>query len=58
LTNSNGRSDILSRDVVAGRHFLKIAFRRIRQNLAALDDHDDASTTACANAWLKTPPTV
>lgn len=58
LTNSNGRSDILSRDVVAGRHFLKIAFRRIRQNLAALDDHDDASTTACANAWLKTPPTL
>lgn len=39
-------------DAVAGRHFLKLAFRRVRQNLDALTDNDDASTTAAANAAL------
>jgi hypothetical protein len=37
---------------MAGRHFLKLAFRRIHQNLAALTDNDDASTTAAADAAL------
>jgi len=41
-----------NRDVIAGRHFLKIAFRRIRQNLVSLTEHDDASTTQTANLWL------
>src|SRR5262249_42693907 len=41
------------RDVLAGRHFLKLAFRRVRQNLAALSDNEDVSTTATADAWLK-----
>ncbi len=53
LQRSNGRPAHKDRDVVAGRHFLKIAFRRIRHNLAALNDNDDASTTAAAEAWLK-----
>lgn len=53
LQSSNGRPSHNTRDLVTGRHFLKIAFRRIRQNLAALDDNDDASTTAAADAWLK-----
>jgi len=41
------------RDIQAGRYFLTIANRRIKQNLAALWDHDDAATTATADAWLK-----
>jgi alkylation response protein AidB-like acyl-CoA dehydrogenase len=39
-------------DAIAGRHFLKLAFRRVRQNLDALDDNDDGSTTAAADAAL------
>lgn len=39
-------------DATAGKHFLKVAFRRIRQNLAALTEHDDASTVATADAVL------
>ena len=39
-------------DAIAGRHFLKLAFRRIRQNLDALTENDDASTTATADAAL------
>jgi hypothetical protein len=38
--------------VIAGRYFLKLADRRIRQNLAALHDNDD-ETTRTANAVLK-----
>ena len=40
------------RDIQAGRYFLTLANRRIKQNLAALWDHDDALTTATADAWL------
>jgi alkylation response protein AidB-like acyl-CoA dehydrogenase len=39
-------------DVAAGRYFLRLADRRIRQNLAALSDNDDAETTATADAVL------
>jgi alkylation response protein AidB-like acyl-CoA dehydrogenase len=53
LTHPNGRAASSERDLTVGRHFLKLAFRRIRQNLAAIDDHDDSSTTACANMCLK-----
>src|SRR5579864_3628492 len=48
LQTSNGQQMERHPDVQAGRHFLKIAFRRIRQNLAALTENDDASTTATA----------
>jgi acyl-CoA dehydrogenase family member 9 len=41
------------RDIQAGRYFLTLANRRIKQNLAALRDHDDEMTTCTANAWLK-----
>ena len=41
------------RDVAAGRYFLTLANRRIRQNLAAVADNDDAQTTAAANAVLE-----
>ena len=40
-------------DVVAGRYFLRLADRRIRQNLATLGDNDDPQTTAAANAVLE-----
>jgi acyl-CoA dehydrogenase family member 9 len=39
-------------DITAGRCFLKIADRRIQQNLAALWDNDDDLTTQAADAAL------
>ncbi|MBI3823325.1 MAG: acyl-CoA dehydrogenase family protein [Planctomycetes bacterium] len=41
-----------ARDIQAGRYFMTLTNRRIRQNLASLWDHDDEATTATANAWL------
>ncbi|MFN4257974.1 MAG: acyl-CoA dehydrogenase family protein [Gemmataceae bacterium] len=51
LSHSNG-ADSRS-DVEAGRYFLKLANRRIRHNLAALQDNDDDATTTTANAALE-----
>jgi acyl-CoA dehydrogenase family protein 9 len=53
LTSGNGNPVEISRDVLAGRYFLKLADRRIRQNLAALTDNDDPQTTAAADAALE-----
>ncbi|HYV34577.1 MAG TPA: acyl-CoA dehydrogenase family protein [Gemmataceae bacterium] len=39
-------------DITAGRYFLKIADRRIKQNLAALWDNDDEWTTRTADEAL------
>jgi len=51
LTNqSNGTSP--KSDLIAGRYYLKTASRRMRKNLAALWDNDDADTTLAANAVL------
>jgi hypothetical protein len=52
MTHGNGHTDT-QRDMQAGRYFLTLANRRIRQNLAALWDNDDATTTLTADAWLK-----
>ncbi len=52
LANANGQPMADNPDVVAGRYFLAMAYRRIRQNLAALTDNDDAMTTRAANAVL------
>jgi acyl-CoA dehydrogenase family member 9 len=41
------------RDIQAGRYFMALTNRRIRQNLAALWDNDDDATTAVADAWLR-----
>jgi hypothetical protein len=41
------------RDVHAGKHYLQLADRRIRQKLAELSDNNDAQTTATANAVLE-----
>ena len=37
---------------VAGRYFLKLAFRRIRDRFAALDDNDDTATLASARGMI------
>jgi len=39
-------------DVTAGQTFLKMAFRRIKNNFAALDDHDDEAWLAASAAML------
>jgi alkylation response protein AidB-like acyl-CoA dehydrogenase len=52
LTHGNHSPAEVNRDVTAGRYFLTLADRRIRQSLAALADNDDAQTTATANAVL------
>jgi alkylation response protein AidB-like acyl-CoA dehydrogenase len=52
LTHGNHAPAEVSRDVEAGRYFLRLANRRILQNLNALTDNDDEATTRAANAAL------
>lgn len=52
LTSSNGARHERERDVQAGRYFLTIANRRIKQHLAALWDNDDAQTARTADLQL------
>jgi alkylation response protein AidB-like acyl-CoA dehydrogenase len=52
LTLGNGNPQDAARDVTAGRYYLKLADRRVRQCLAALADNDDAATTEAADAAL------
>jgi alkylation response protein AidB-like acyl-CoA dehydrogenase len=52
LTVGNGNAEETARDVTAGRYYLRLADRRVKQLLAALDDNDDADTTATADAML------
>jgi alkylation response protein AidB-like acyl-CoA dehydrogenase len=53
LTHGNGNAAELKREVAAGKCFLRLADRRIRQNLAALWDNDDREITSAANAALE-----
>jgi alkylation response protein AidB-like acyl-CoA dehydrogenase len=53
LSHGNGDGADVKRDIAAGKYFLRLASRRIRQNLAALHDNDDEQTTTTANAFLK-----
>src|SRR5207244_7922619 len=53
LAQGNGNPAELSRDLLAGKYFLRLANRHVRQHLAALTDNDDAMTTAAANAALE-----
>ncbi|MBN9122029.1 MAG: acyl-CoA dehydrogenase family protein [Planctomycetes bacterium] len=39
-------------DPMAGKHFLKLAFRRVRERFAGLDDNDDVSVLASAKAVI------
>jgi len=52
LTHGNHNPEEVRRDVTIGRHFLRIANRRIRDHLAALWDNDDADTTRTADAVI------
>jgi alkylation response protein AidB-like acyl-CoA dehydrogenase len=53
LTHGNHAPAEVKREVTAGRYFLCLANRRIKQNLAALKDNDDEQTTTTANAVLE-----
>jgi alkylation response protein AidB-like acyl-CoA dehydrogenase len=53
LTHGNHNPAELQRDVTAGRYFLRLANRRIKQNLAALWDNDDEQTTETAAAAIR-----
>jgi hypothetical protein len=52
--NANGKPAAADpyADPVAGRYFLSLAFRRIRDNFAALDDNDDARLLESAKATI------
>ncbi len=52
MTVGNGHAEEVARDVAAGRYFLRLTNRRIKQCLAALSDNDDPDTTATADAVL------
>jgi acyl-CoA dehydrogenase family protein 9 len=39
-------------DVTSGKYFLQLAFRRIRERFAALDDNDDAGLLASARSMI------
>jgi alkylation response protein AidB-like acyl-CoA dehydrogenase len=52
LAGGNGNLTEMQRDAQAGRYFLTISDRRIRQSLAALSDNDDGETTKTADAGL------
>jgi alkylation response protein AidB-like acyl-CoA dehydrogenase len=53
MGTGNGVPTNVGREVTAGRYFLHLANRRIRQHLAAFWDNDDAETTTAANAALE-----
>jgi alkylation response protein AidB-like acyl-CoA dehydrogenase len=53
LTHANGNAADLERQETAGRCFLRLSSRRIRQCLAAVTDNDDDSVTAAAHAALE-----
>lgn len=53
LTSTNHDRAENERQVAAGKYFLKLANRRIKQSLAALADHDDEAATAAADGALK-----
>jgi alkylation response protein AidB-like acyl-CoA dehydrogenase len=52
LQHADGRAVDNDPDVIAGRYFLRLANRRIHQNLAALSDNEDDWTTLTADAVL------
>ena len=49
---TNGKPADPFADVSAGRYFLQLAFRRIRERFAALDDNDDAACLAAAKSTI------
>jgi acyl-CoA dehydrogenase family protein 9 len=53
LTHGNHNPTQVERDVQFGRHFLRIANRRVQHHLAALWDNDDDDTTKTADLALE-----
>jgi alkylation response protein AidB-like acyl-CoA dehydrogenase len=53
LGSGGGKTGGSDTEVTAGRHFLTLARRRVKQNFAALSDNDDADTVATATAVLR-----
>ena len=51
-TNGKGGKADPYADVAAGRYFLQLAFRRIRERFAGLDDNDDAACLAAAKSMI------
>ena len=51
-TNGKPTAADVYADPVAGKYFLKLAFRRIRERFAALDDNDDLSLLARARSTI------
>src|SRR5262249_24859591 len=51
---ANGKSVAAdpSADIASGRYFLKLAFRRIRDRFAGLDDNDDAALLESAKSMI------
>jgi alkylation response protein AidB-like acyl-CoA dehydrogenase len=49
---ANGHADEAAHEAAAGRYYLRLSNRRIKQCLAALSDNDDKETTATADAVL------
>jgi hypothetical protein len=52
LTVGNGNPAEMARDATAGKYFLTISNRRVKQCLAALKDNDDEETTETADVIL------
>lgn len=52
LAVGNGNAAEVARDLAAGKYFLTLSSRRIKQSLAALKDNDDEQTTETADAIL------
>jgi acyl-CoA dehydrogenase family member 9 len=52
LSTTGQQTPDTAAEVTAGRYFLKLANRRIQQNLASLWDNDDEAATGAANAAL------
>ncbi len=55
LALGNGDAAGAAQDAEAGRYFLTISDRRVRQCLAALSENDDAATTRAADVALGRP---
>lgn len=52
LAHGNHSPAEVNKEIIAGRYFLKLADRRIKQNLAALADNDDEMTTETAKVVM------
>ena len=52
MSLGNGNAEELAREMQAGKYFLRLSDRRIRQCLAGLKENDDEHTTRTADVFL------